>query len=107
MNGALVHLHLGAKGQLPMAYGTAAPVKVVAAAGRAVGRGTPSWAGDGLEWVVQIGRQLGRLRKNSRKRYRVAGRAGPKTKNKGDRMYKWFSNSFQRIGFQIKGFKYF
>jgi hypothetical protein len=56
MNGALVHLHLGVEGRLPMSYGTAVPVEVVAAAVTAGVRGGPSWGSDGLEWAVQIER---------------------------------------------------
>jgi hypothetical protein len=102
VNRTSVHLHLGAEGQLPMAYGVVVPVDVVAVTRKARGRGRPDWVGDGLEWAVRIERQLGRLRKNSRKRYRAAGWAASKTKNKGDGLYKWFLNLFQ-----IKGFKYF
>jgi hypothetical protein len=57
MNGALVHLHLGVEGWLPMPCGVAAPVEVVVAAGELeVGedptgpfwaKGLGTWAGAG------------------------------------------------------------
>jgi hypothetical protein len=60
MNGALVHLHLGVEGWLPMPCGVAAPVEVVVAAGGAGGGGRPHWAVLG-----QRARNLGRRGENS------------------------------------------
>jgi hypothetical protein len=38
LNGASVHLHLGAEGRLSMAYSAVAPIEVVASSRRAGGR---------------------------------------------------------------------